>query len=144
MATSKEDLVTLGREVRSALSNAFKIGTKAPVSTKEVLSYLAARKSAVLKGGEKDGYTALRILAEHGYPGARRGEPQQSRIYGKVTTVRPWLWSLAEEDEISAWITKMSFGGRSSAVTRDHEERIAWLEEQVKKLLASPAATVRQ
>lgn len=144
MAVSKDNLVILGHEIRAVLDFVFKAGAKAPASTKEVLSYMAERKSAVLVGGEKDRYTVLRVLAEHGYPGAERGDPQQSRIYGKTVTVRPWAWNVIEEDAILAWATKMGSEGRTSVKTRDLEARVAKLEEQVGKLLAQAAATVAQ
>lgn len=144
MAISKENMVALGREVRKVLAFVFKAGAKTPASTKEVLSYMIESKSAILTGGEKDSYNMLRALAEHGYPGVGRGEPQQSRIYGKMVAVRPWIWTDAGEDAVSTWATKMSSGGRSSAKTRDLEARVEALEAQMKNLLASPAATVAQ
>ena len=164
MAISKDNLVILGRDIRACLAIAFNAGAKAHASTKEVMDYMSTgRMSAVLVGGEKERFAMLRVLAEYGYPGAKRGAPRQSRIFGRMVDVRPWLWHLADESEISAWAAKMSSETRAYVKKADREAamsvavktmaeqaakleeqaaKMAMLEEQMRNLLASTAGVV--
>jgi hypothetical protein len=130
VAISKDDLILLGREVRTAFSMAG-VRPGDTVSTKEALGHMAETGSEVLTEDDKARYGALRALAEYGYPGAKRGAPQETRMYGKMVAVRPWLWHLADEGEISAWAEKAGSETRASVKLAD---RVTALEARVAEL----------
>jgi len=130
MAISKEVLVNLGRDVNTAIAT---VGAQFGASTKEVFGFMA--KAGCMPPGDNDQarYRILGILAEHGYPGAAKGEQKTVKRYGKMVKVQPWVWRLVAKDDLDAWASGAGPTPRVnvSAKTRELEQRIEALEKTV-------------
>lgn len=143
MAISKDSLIELGRGVDAAIAA---IGANYGASTKEVFGWLAKAGIGIPAKDDQARYRMLGILAEHGYPGATQGAAREVTRYGKQVTMRPWVWRRTTKEALEEWASGAGPTPRVnvSAEIRALVSRVEALEEQVKKLLASPAAPVAQ
>lgn len=141
-----EELVALGRAV-CAYQNDFPPSPGDPDPTRGVHASMVDRGVFVGAEQEKKGWALLAKLAAWGYPGVRVGEPQEAKWKNMKRTARPKEWHRTPTpEEMAKWESDVLNHRRTLAqeMTGNLKERVERLEEQVKKLLASPAAPVAQ
>lgn len=131
MAISKEVLIDLGRLVRAVT---FTVAGE--VSTREVFDRMAKEEFEIPGKDSQAKFRMLGILAEHGYPGARRGEPKSAKRYNKQVTMRPWLWRSVPQDAFEAWTSGAGPTPRVnvSAEIRALVSRVEQLEARVAEM----------
>lgn len=113
-------------------------------STREVHRQLVTLRAFEGDKQKQDGWKLLAKLAEYGYPGVRRGAETESAWKGNKRPVRPLEWHhTPTPEEMTAWEAKVR-SHKGAGPVASLAERVERLEQQMKELLASPAAPVAQ
>lgn len=140
-----EELVALGRAV-CKFQNDFPPEPSDPLLTRDVHASMVDRGVFADEDQAKKGWARLAKLAAWGYPGVRVGEPQPAMWKNQQRMARPKEWHKAPTpEEMAKWESDVLNHRRTLAQeqTGNLKERVERLEQQVKELLASPAAPVQ-
>jgi len=118
-------------------------------STREMHRQLTTRRVFVGEDQEKNGWKLLAKLVDYEFPGVRRGAETQSAWRGNKKPVRPLEWHRTPTPaELAEWKEKVRSHKAAGPIAglnerlEDFEARLDKLEEQMRNLLASPAAPV--
>lgn len=152
MSIYRERIVAVGEAVTAARQWELKL-PRQPVAlaTREVHAALVKSKAFADDLQKKAGWKLLAKLADYEFPGVRRGAETESAWRGLKRMVRPLEWHhIPTAEEMAEWVEKVRTrkpDGELESLSRevsDLRAKVEALEEQMRNLLASPAAPVAQ
>lgn len=134
--STKDKVIEAGRAVFREQSAWAKLatGTAMVYSTRDVHAALVNRGWFADDKEKQGGWKLLARLAEHEYPGVRRGAETQSAWKNHQRTVRPLEWHRAPTlDELTAWEAKVK-EHKGAGPIASLAARVAQLEARVAEL----------